>query len=36
MAAGPGPKKMDDSMALKEIRVRRFGDDTLIRGYPSY
>lgn len=36
VAAGPGPKKMDDSMVLKEIRVRRFGDDTLIRGYPSY
>lgn len=36
MAAGPGAEKMDDSMVLKEIRVRRFGDDTLIRGYPSY
>ena len=36
MAVGPGPKKMEDSMVLKEIRVRRFGDDTLIRGYPSY
>jgi diaminohydroxyphosphoribosylaminopyrimidine deaminase/5-amino-6-(5-phosphoribosylamino)uracil reductase len=36
MAAGPGPEKMDDSVVLKEIRVRRFGDDTLISGYPSY
>jgi diaminohydroxyphosphoribosylaminopyrimidine deaminase/5-amino-6-(5-phosphoribosylamino)uracil reductase len=36
MAVGPGPEKMEDSMVLKEIRVRRFGDDTLIRGYPSY
>jgi diaminohydroxyphosphoribosylaminopyrimidine deaminase/5-amino-6-(5-phosphoribosylamino)uracil reductase len=36
MAAGPGPERMDDSLVLKEIRVRRFGDDTLITGYPSY
>jgi diaminohydroxyphosphoribosylaminopyrimidine deaminase/5-amino-6-(5-phosphoribosylamino)uracil reductase len=36
MAAGPGPEKMNDSLALKEIRVRRFVDDILIRGYPSY
>jgi len=36
MAAGPGPERMDDSLVLKEIRVRRFGDDILIKGYPSY
>jgi len=36
MAAGPGPQRMEDSLLLKEIRVRRFGDDTLIIGYPSY
>ncbi len=36
MAAGPGPERMDDSLVLKEIRLRRFGDDTLITGYPSY
>ncbi len=36
MAAGPGPEKMNDSLTLKEIRVRRFVDDILIRGYPSY
>ncbi|MDQ1334079.1 MAG: diaminohydroxyphosphoribosylaminopyrimidine deaminase [Thermodesulfobacteriota bacterium] len=36
MAGGPGPEKMDNAMLLKDIRVRRFGDDTLIRGYPSY
>jgi len=36
MAAGPGPQRMEDSLLLKEIRVRRFGDDTLITGYPSY
>jgi diaminohydroxyphosphoribosylaminopyrimidine deaminase/5-amino-6-(5-phosphoribosylamino)uracil reductase len=36
MAAGPGPKRMDQSLALKDLKVRRFGDDTLIRGYPDY
>lgn len=36
MALGPGPKRMDDSIVLKEIRIKRFGDDTLIRGYPTY
>ncbi|MBW1782912.1 MAG: bifunctional diaminohydroxyphosphoribosylaminopyrimidine deaminase/5-amino-6-(5-phosphoribosylamino)uracil reductase RibD [Deltaproteobacteria bacterium] len=36
MAAGPGPKTMDASLVLKEIKVKRFGDDTLIRGYPAY
>ena len=36
MARGTGPKRMDESLRLKDIRVRRFGDDTLIRGYPDY
>lgn len=36
LAAGPGPKKMDHALMVKGIRVRRFGDDTLITGYPSY
>ena len=36
MASGPGPKRMDESLMLKDIRVRRFGDDILIRGYPDY
>jgi len=36
MAAGPGPKEMDAALMLKRIQVRRFGDDTLIAGYPSY
>lgn len=35
MAAGPGPREMSDALVLKEIRVRRFKDDILIRGYPS-
>jgi diaminohydroxyphosphoribosylaminopyrimidine deaminase/5-amino-6-(5-phosphoribosylamino)uracil reductase len=36
MASGPGPRRMDDCLMLKDIRVRRFGDDILIRGYPDY
>jgi len=36
MAAGPGAKKMGQCLVLKQIRVRRFGDDILIRGYPGY
>ena len=34
MATGPGPKRMDECLMLKDIKVRRFGDDILIRGYP--
>ena len=36
MAAGPGPKKMDQCLTLKDIQVRRFGEDILIAGYSDY
>jgi diaminohydroxyphosphoribosylaminopyrimidine deaminase/5-amino-6-(5-phosphoribosylamino)uracil reductase len=36
MASGPGPKRMDECLRLKDIKVRRFGDDILIMGYPDY
>jgi diaminohydroxyphosphoribosylaminopyrimidine deaminase/5-amino-6-(5-phosphoribosylamino)uracil reductase len=36
MIAGSGAKKMDECLTLKEIKIRRFGDDILIRGYPAY
>ena len=36
MAAGPGPKTMEESLKLQHIKVRRFGDDVLIQGYPNY
>ena len=36
MASGPGPQMMDGSLKLKDIKVKRFGDDVLIRGYPDY
>jgi diaminohydroxyphosphoribosylaminopyrimidine deaminase/5-amino-6-(5-phosphoribosylamino)uracil reductase len=35
MAGGTGPKKMDESLFLKNIDVERFGDDVLIIGYPE-
>jgi diaminohydroxyphosphoribosylaminopyrimidine deaminase/5-amino-6-(5-phosphoribosylamino)uracil reductase len=36
MAAGPGPKTMDRSLMLKDLRIRRFEEDILIEGYPDY
>jgi len=36
MALGKGPSKMDESIPLKDIRIRRFGEDLLITGYPEY
>ena len=36
MAFGPGPKRIGDCLNLREIRVRKFGTDLLIRGYPDY
>jgi diaminohydroxyphosphoribosylaminopyrimidine deaminase/5-amino-6-(5-phosphoribosylamino)uracil reductase len=33
VASGPGPEAMDGCLLLGDIRVRRFGDDVLIRGY---
>ncbi|MFC1532074.1 bifunctional diaminohydroxyphosphoribosylaminopyrimidine deaminase/5-amino-6-(5-phosphoribosylamino)uracil reductase RibD [Thermodesulfobacteriota bacterium] len=36
MAGGPGPKRMDESLLIRDIRVRRFGDDILISGYTAY
>ena len=36
MAAGPGPKTMDACLKLRNVKLRRFDDDILIRGYPEY
>lgn len=33
MAHGKAPKKMDDAFLLRNIKVKRFGNDTLIMGY---
>ncbi len=36
MASGPGPLEINGCLRLKDIKVRRFGDDLLVRGYPAY
>jgi diaminohydroxyphosphoribosylaminopyrimidine deaminase/5-amino-6-(5-phosphoribosylamino)uracil reductase len=36
MAAGPGPKRMDASLCLKDVETRRLGEDLLVVGYPDY
>ncbi len=36
MAGGTGPQIMDHAFKLKDIEVRRFGDDLLITGYSDY
>lgn len=36
MARGKGPETMDQSISLKDLEVKRYGDDILISGYPEY
>lgn len=36
MASGPGPLSLDSCLRLGDIRIRRFGEDVLIVGYPDY
>jgi diaminohydroxyphosphoribosylaminopyrimidine deaminase/5-amino-6-(5-phosphoribosylamino)uracil reductase len=36
LARGRGPERMDECLRLTDIERKRFGDDTLIVGYPSY
>jgi diaminohydroxyphosphoribosylaminopyrimidine deaminase/5-amino-6-(5-phosphoribosylamino)uracil reductase len=36
MTAGPGPKTMDRALKLRDLRIRRFGEDVLFEGYPDY
>jgi diaminohydroxyphosphoribosylaminopyrimidine deaminase/5-amino-6-(5-phosphoribosylamino)uracil reductase len=36
MARGAGPENVDESLMMKEIRIKRFGDDMLISGYADY
>lgn len=36
MVAGEGPKQMDQCLTLKNVQVRRFGEDILVVGYPDY
>jgi diaminohydroxyphosphoribosylaminopyrimidine deaminase/5-amino-6-(5-phosphoribosylamino)uracil reductase len=30
---GPGPELMKESVAVKNIKVHRFGDDVMLEGY---
>jgi diaminohydroxyphosphoribosylaminopyrimidine deaminase/5-amino-6-(5-phosphoribosylamino)uracil reductase len=36
MSSGPGPREMNGCLKIKHIKLRRFGDDILVRGYPEY
>jgi len=36
MASGPGSKRMDACLGLKDLRVKRLGEDILLEGYPDY
>jgi diaminohydroxyphosphoribosylaminopyrimidine deaminase/5-amino-6-(5-phosphoribosylamino)uracil reductase len=36
MASGPGPRNMNGCLRLRDVKVRRFGDNILVRGYPAY
>jgi len=36
MASGPGPKRIDECLTLKGIKIKRFGEDILLIGYPDY
>lgn len=36
MARGAGPGMMDESLMMRDIRIRRFGDDILVTGYADY
>jgi diaminohydroxyphosphoribosylaminopyrimidine deaminase / 5-amino-6-(5-phosphoribosylamino)uracil reductase len=36
MASGRGAKSVDQCLRLKDLRVRRFGEDVLFEGYPEY
>jgi diaminohydroxyphosphoribosylaminopyrimidine deaminase/5-amino-6-(5-phosphoribosylamino)uracil reductase len=36
MASGAGPKRMDECLILRDIKIRRFGEDALFIGYPAY
>lgn len=36
MASGAGAKRMDESIGIRGLRIRRFGEDVLFEGYPEY
>ncbi|MFC1838838.1 bifunctional diaminohydroxyphosphoribosylaminopyrimidine deaminase/5-amino-6-(5-phosphoribosylamino)uracil reductase RibD [Thermodesulfobacteriota bacterium] len=36
MAAGKGPRRMAEAVNLKDVTVKKYGEDLLITGYPEY
>ncbi|MFH1242135.1 MAG: bifunctional diaminohydroxyphosphoribosylaminopyrimidine deaminase/5-amino-6-(5-phosphoribosylamino)uracil reductase RibD [Pseudomonadota bacterium] len=36
LARGPGARRIDDCLSLRDVEVRRFGGDILTVGYPDY
>jgi len=36
MATGPGAKRMNESLGIRHLKIRRFGEDVLFEGYPEY
>ena len=36
MARGKGPVYMSDSLSLRDVKVKKYGEDLLISGYPVY
>lgn len=36
MAGGPGPVSIDQCIRFRDVRIRKFGEDLLIEGYPEY
>lgn len=36
MAVGSGSKRIDECLNLKDIHVKKFGNDILVTGYPDY
>lgn len=36
MALGSGPKRIDECLSLTDLKIKRFGEDILLVGYPVY
>lgn len=36
LATGPGVKTMNESIGIRDLKIRRFGEDVLFEGYPEY
>ena len=36
MASGPGVRTMDETIGIRHLKIRRFGEDVLFEGYPRY